>query len=370
MTSPSLTPPSLTRPSLQVDLGPIRLANPVIAASSEFTMTEEGIRACVDAGAGAVVAKSVNENPASGRQLAIADYLLLGPDHRPREWSAADLSYTLFNQSGLAPTTLDDWLAMLERCERYARARDCQIIGSITVADPAPAGAIATAMSDVVGCIELNLSTPHGRDSAGAVRQIGTPEGVAQYTRAVRDGTDVPLIVKLTSQTVDVVELARAAVAAGADMVSMIGRFQGFLPNLDADEPLLGSIGGIGGGWVLPVTLYWVRNCHIAMPGTPVVGTNGARNGEDVLRFLLSGASAVELASAVLIAGPTVLGEAVETVRQYLARRDIGDVREIIGLAARAARSYAELVEERAGRPLQFPWDHAVAPGQRIPLSE
>jgi dihydropyrimidine dehydrogenase (NAD+) subunit PreA/dihydroorotate dehydrogenase (NAD+) catalytic subunit len=342
------------------------LANPVIAASSEFTLTEEGIRACIDAGAGAVVAKSVNENPASGRQLAIADYLLLGPDHRPRDWSAPDLTYSLFNQSGLAPTALDDWLAMLDRCERYARARDSQIIGSITVSDPAPAGTIAAAMSKVVGSVELNLSTPHGKDSAGAVRQIGTPGGVAEYTRAVRDSTDVPLIVKLTSQTVDVVELARAAIGAGADVVSMIGRFQGFVPDLDADEPLLGSIGGIGGGWVLPVTLYWVRNCHLAMPDTPIIGTNGARDGNDVLRFLLSGASAVELASAVLIAGPAALGEAVNTVRSYLSRRGIGDVREIIGAAARAARSYAELVEERAGRPLRFPWDNAT-PSQTLP---
>lgn len=333
-------------------------------------MTEEGIRACIDAGAGAVVAKSVNENPASGRQLAIADYLLLGPDHRPKDWSQADLTYSLFNQSGLAPTTLDDWLATLDRCERYARARNSQIIGSITVSDPAPAGAIAAAMSDVVGCVELNLSTPHGKDSAGAVRQIGTRDGVAEYTRAVRKATDLPLIVKLTSQTVDVVDLARAAVGAGADVVAMIGRFQGFLPDLDADEPILGSIGGIGGGWVLPVTLYWVRNCHMAMPATPVIGTNGARDGNDVLRFLLSGASAVEMASAVLMAGPKVLGEAVETVQSYLASRGIGDVREIIGKAARAARSYRELVEERADRPLRFPWDQVAAPGHQVPLPE
>lgn len=324
-------------------------------------MTEDGICACIDAGAGAVIAKSVNENPASGRQLAMAEYLLVGSDHRRRSWAAPSSSYSLFNQSGLAPTRLDDWLAMLERCEHYARAANSQVIGSITVAEPQPAGTIAAAMAEVVGCVELNLSAPHGRDSAGAVRQIGAPEGVAEYTRAVRAATDVPLIVKLTAQTVDVVDLAEAAIAAGADVVSMIGRFQGFIPDLEAEAPLLGSVGAIGGGWALPVSLYWVRGTHLALPQAPIIGTNGARDGQDVLRFLLSGARAVEMASAVLIAGPQVLGDAVRVVQDYLTARGIADVQTIIGAAARAARSYADLMAERADRPLQFPWSQPPA---------
>lgn len=349
--------------SLQVDLGPLRLSNPVIAASNEYTMTEAGIRACVAAGAGAVVAKSINENPASGRQLSIAEYLLVDRDHTTRPWSAPDSSYSLFNQSGLVPTTLEDWLAMLERCEQYAQGLGSRLIGSITVAEPEPAGRLAAALAQVVTCVELNLSAPHGKDSSGAVRQIGTPDGVAEYTRAVRAETDVPLIVKLTAQTVDVVELARAAVNAGADIVAMIGRFQGFLPDLETAEPLLGSVGAIGGGWALPVSLYWVRGCHLALPTVPVIGTNGARDGRDVLRFLLSGASAVEMASAVLISGPQVLGDAVATVRDYLTDHGLADVRELVGSTARAARTYAQLSAERAGRPLRFPWpDPPAAP--------
>ncbi len=352
-------------PSLAVDLGPIRLANPVIAASSEYTLTEDGIRACVAAGAGAVVAKSINEDPASGRQLSIAEYLLLGPDHEPRSWRMPDLTDSLFNQSGLAPNTLEDWLAMLERCERYAQELGSRVIGSITVAKPEPAGRVAAAMAEVVGCVELNLSAPHGRDSAGAVRQIGTPEGVAEYTRAVRAASDVPLIVKLTAQTVDVVDLAKAAVGAGADAVSMIGRFQGFLPDIETAKPLLGSVGAIGGSWALPISLYWVRACHLAVPHVPIVGTNGARRGQDVVRFLLSGARAVELASAVLIEGPHVLGEAVDTLRRYLVEGGIDDVGEIVGVSAKAARSYAELAEDRAGRPLSFPWTDALGGAQQ-----
>lgn len=348
----------MTPPSLRTTLGPISLANPVIAASSEYTMTEEGIRACIDAGAGAVVAKSINENPASGRQLAMAEYLLLGADHLPRDWAHAELSHSLFNQSGLVPTTLDDWLALLDRCQRYAASRDSMIIGSVTVAEPEPAGTIAAAMADVVSCVEINVSAPHGKDSSGAVRRIGTPDGVAEYTRAVRAATDVPLILKLTAQTVDVTDLARAAMNAGADVVAMIGRFQGFVPDLAQDAPLLGSVGAIGGPWALPISLYWVRNTHLAEPTVPIIGTNGARSGDDVVRFLLAGARAVEFASAILIDGPEVLTRAVADIRGYLGEHGIDDITSIIGRSARAARTYRDLTDERAGRALDFPWRH------------
>lgn len=329
---------------LSTRLGPLSLANPVIAASSEFTMTERGIRACVDAGAGAVVAKSVNENPAAARQLDIARYALLDGDFAQRPWSSPQRGDSLFNQSGLAQVPLDDWLAMLDRCERYARTRDCRVIGSITVAEPGPAAEIARAMAEVTSAVEINLSAPHGREVTGAVRQLSSAEAVGEYTAAVRAAVACPLIVKLTGQTTDVVALAQQALANGADAVSMIGRFQGFMPDLGTQRPVLGSWGAIGGSWTLPLSLYWVSKSHLALPaGFPIIGTNGARDGDDVLRFLLSGATAVQLASAVLTRGPGVLAQAVSRLHAYLDEHGIDRVGDLVGRAARAARSYAEL---------------------------
>lgn len=332
-------------------LGPLRLANPVIAASCEFTMTEEGIRSCIDAGAGAVVAKSVNEDPAAARQLDIAQYALLDDTFTTRPWAAASRGASLFNQSGLAQSGLEDWLAMLDRCERYARSRGSLVIGSVTVAAPEPAARIAHAMSEVVSCVEINLSAPHGREvSNGAVRQISHPRAVAEYTATVRASVDCPLIVKLTGQTDDVAMLAREAVNAGADIVAMIGRFQGFLPDLDTQRPVLGSWGAIGGSWALPLSLYWVSKSYLALPsGTPIIGTNGARDGDDALRFLLSGAGAVEFASAVLMRGPTVLGEAVSRIESYLEEHGVADVADLVGRATRAARTYGELGRRAGG---------------------
>lgn len=88
---------------------------------------------------------------------------------------------------------------------------------------------------------------------------------------------------------------------AGADVVSLVGRLNGFLPNIDTWEPELSSWGAIGGPWSLPLSLYWVSKTHDALPQLPIVGTSGARSGLDLARFLLSGASAIEVASALLI---------------------------------------------------------------------
>src|SRR5439155_24987662 len=138
--------------------------------------------------------------------------------------------------------------------------------------------------------------------------------------------------------------LAGAAVAGGADAVAMVGRHQGFLPDIDSWEPLLGTAGAIGGGWSLPLSLYWVSACRQVLgPDVPIVGTNGARSGLDVVRFLLSGARAVEMASAVLMRGPAMLTAAVREVESYLAGHGLAGLEPLVGAAADRALSYSEL---------------------------
>src|SRR5690242_12237399 len=116
-------------------------------------MTERGITACVDAGAGAVIAKSVNEVPAAARQLDIADYTLLDSALAPAPWETATGRETLFNRSGLAQTGIDDWVALLDRTHRYAAARGSAVIGSITVASAESAAELAARMAEAVPAV-------------------------------------------------------------------------------------------------------------------------------------------------------------------------------------------------------------------------
>jgi dihydroorotate dehydrogenase len=329
---------------LSVTLGRLQLKNPVICGSSEFTMTEAGIRAALDAGAAAVVAKSVNESRAAARQLEIADYVLLRSDWSLGSWDSPTPEDSLFCRSGLAQTPLDDWAELLARADQYARGLDAYVIGSITVSEPGPAAAIAARLVQAVRCIELNVGAPHGREAAGgAVRQVTEAGLVYEYTAQVRQAVACPLIVKLPVQSSDIVGLAKAAIAGGADMVGMIGRFNGFMPDIETWEPVLGSWAAIGGHWALPVSLYWVSKCWRELPGTLIVGTNGARSGSDVVRFLLSGARAVEMASAVLTHGPGVLAATIKEIEAYAARKGLGRVSDLVGVAADRARAYAEI---------------------------
>ncbi len=337
-------------------LGAIQLKNPVICASSEITMTAEGIRAAIDSGAGAVIAKSVNEKPAAAEQLKKADYVLLDDDFRPVPWQSREiLNASLFCRSGLAPTPLDAWIPMLAELDRYAQTKQSYVVGSITVADAGPAGEIAARMQQAgLRWIELNLGAPHGRESV-AISQIRAADALLEYVRAVRRAVSIPLAVKLTAQADDPLALAATAIDEGADMIVLAGRVQGFMPDVETQQPILGSWGAIGGHWALPGSLYWVSKAWRNLSRrVPIIGTNGARSAGDVLRFLLSGARAVEMASAAITNGPGVFREIIDELRSYCERKQISRLEEIVGRAADKARSYDQIETRERSR---FPWE-------------
>jgi len=128
-------------------LGGLVTANPVWVGSSELTMTREGLITCIDAGAGAVVAKSVNESAAARRQLEIADYAFISDDGQVRPTGSARRGDGLLNRSGLAQVDLEDWLATLAAGTEHGAARGCPVIGSITLGDPTAAARIGQAMA-------------------------------------------------------------------------------------------------------------------------------------------------------------------------------------------------------------------------------
>lgn len=341
---------------LSIQLGKIRLKNPLICASSEITMTAGGIRAAIDAGAAAVVAKSVNESPEAAAQLSKADYVLLDDDWRVIPWDSPQRrEASLFCRSGLGQVPLQEWLPMLAEMDRYAQQKQSMVVGSITVAEADPAADIAAKMEAAgLRWIELNLGAPHGRE-ASAVRQVTGTEMVRSYVRKVRHAVSIPLAVKLTAQADDPLALAAAALEAGADMLVLTGRVQGFMPDIETQKPILGSWGAIGGRWALPASLYWVSKCWRNVSKTvPIIGTNGARSADDVLRFLLSGARAVELASAAIADGPQIFSELIADLASYCERKRIVHLDEMVGRAADAALTYSEIpVLERKN----YPWD-------------
>lgn len=332
---------------LTVTVAGLPLKNPIMAGSGEATMSAEGLRAAVDAGAGAVVAKSTNESDAAKRQLDVAEYVLLDERWNRLPWGPAPRAASLFCRSGLVDEPLDRWLETLVAADEYAARNDSYVVASLIVADLERAAALAARVAAAgLRWIELNVGPPYrGETTPGAIRSEVDPTVVSDMVTTVRAAVALPLTVKLSSQG-DPLAAAAAAVRAGADAVCLTGRYPAFLPDIDTRRPMLGTFGAIGGAWSLPLSLRWVAKAR-GLLGSDVslLGTNGARDGLDVVRFLLSGASAVEMTSAVVTDGASVLTHAVEQLVSYLDEHRVS-ARDIIGEAADHATTIAALVND------------------------
>ena len=345
---------------LSVPVGAVTLKNPVICGSGEHLIEAAGIESALAAGAGAVMVKSTNESEAARAQLDLTDYALLDSHWRRLPWNfAPPRDSHLFCRSGLTPQPFDQWLDMAARLDRAARDRDAYVIASIIPADLAVAVDLVRQVDQAgLRIIEVNIGAPHGGEAkAGAITLERAAARVEDMTRAVRAATQRPLWIKLTGQSEDVAALAAAARQGGADAVTIMGRFMAFLPDVETLAPLLGTAAAFGGPWALPLTCRWLALSRKQVgPGFPLLATNGARDGLDVARFLLAGATAVQMTSAVFAGGFGVVRDTLDGLAHFLDGKGL-DARSLIGVAADRLQSYAQQ-ESRPGY-----WRRFVPPG-------
>ena len=350
--------------ALAVAVGGVALKNPLICGAGEHGIEFTGIAAALDAGAAAVVMKSVNESAAARAQLDHADYVLLDSRWRPLEWDfEPPPGASLFCRSGLSPLAFDDWLDLLARADALARARDAWVIASLIPGDPARAPDLARAMAAAgARVIELNIGPPHIREAAaGAIAATAGAEAARALTARVKAAAGVPIWVKLAGEGDQTVELAAAAFAGGADAVGVMGRFLGLLPDPETLAPVLGTRAAIGGPWALPLTCLRLADVRARVgPDRPLIGTNGARDGLDIIRLMLAGARAVELTSAVFAGGPAVVTRALDQLDTYAGTKDLA-LRDIVGRAADRVGAYMDQ-PDRPGH-----WRSFVHPAMRDP---
>ena len=179
-----------------------------------------------------------------------------------------------------------------------------------------------------VGWIEVNISCPnvHGGGMA-----FGTcPASAAEVTEAVRRVTDKPILIKLSPNVTDIVSIAKACEAAGADGISLINTLFGMRIDLRTQRPVLANnMGGFSGPAVFPVALRMV--CQVAHAvKIPVVGMGGVSSAEDVLEMMLAGATAVEVGAANLV-NPFVCRDIVENLPRVMETYGITSLRDCIG---------------------------------------
>lgn len=193
-------------------------------------------------------------------------------------------------------------------------------------------GLLAQKLDGVPGIsgLEVNISCPNIR-SGGA--EFGTdPSAAAKVTAAVRCGTSLPVWVKLTPNTADVVKIARAVAEAGADAIVLINTLKAMAIDIKTRRPVLGNLtGGLSGPAIKPVALRMVYDV-VGAVDIPVIGCGGIMNASDALEFIMAGATAVQIGSANLI-NPLAPMQILAGLQNYLIENRCQDIREIIGIA-------------------------------------
>ena len=179
-----------------------------------------------------------------------------------------------------------------------------------------------------VGWLEVNISCPnvHGGGAAFGAE----PQTAAAVTRAVRDVTKKPVIMKLSPAAADIAAVARACQDAGADGVSLINTLPGMRIDLKRRRPLLANgTGGMSGPGMLPLAVRMVYQVAQAVK-VPIIGMGGIASAEDALEFILAGATAVSIGTANFF-NPYATVETVRGIEEYMRRHKVDDINSLIG---------------------------------------
>lgn len=183
-----------------------------------------------------------------------------------------------------------------------------------------------------VSAIEVNISCPNVK--AGGVEFGANPKSAASVTAAVKAATSLPVLVKLTPNTGNIAEVAKAVVEAGADAISLINTLKGMVIDIHKRRPLLGAVtGGLSGPAIKPVALYMVYEVACAVD-VPVVGCGGITTATDAIEFLMAGATAVQVGTASF-ANPRAPLDILEGIERFMEREGVRNIRELIRIAER-----------------------------------
>jgi dihydroorotate dehydrogenase (NAD+) catalytic subunit len=262
---------------LGVALGRLFLPSPVLTASGTFGHGDEVAKLGEPARLGAVTAKSISPEAWAGKPP-------------PRLHMTAS---GMVNAVGLQGPGVAAWLAHDLPALRATGARVIASVWGHTVADFARATEML-AGADVIA-IEVNASCPNLHESIFSHDPVATREVVA----AVVGATSLPVFAKLSPNVTDLTVIARAAVDAGAQGLTLVNTVMGLVIDAETRRPVLGGGGGgLSGPAIKPVAVRAVHTVTRALPGVPVIGTGGVQSGVDAVEMLLAGASAVAVGTA------------------------------------------------------------------------
>ncbi len=293
-------------------LGPVELRSPIIAAAGTVGSVVDFSGAADFRAYGAAVAKSVSPEPWAGRPA-------------PR---LSSVGTGMLNGIGIQNPGIDAW-------KRDVGPKLCDVPvpvwGSAVGRDAGGFAEVAAGLEEAaVAAVEVNLSCPNLDD--GHLFALDAASA-AMVVDAVRAATDLPIGAKLSPNAVDIAAIAAAVRDAGADWVVLTNTVWGAGIDVETRRPKLsGVVGGYSGIPLKPIALRCVWEVAQAHPDIPILGCGGVRCGDDVVEYLLAGASAVAVGTAHF-AEPRVGKRIVKELERYMAKHGIASLDELVGAA-------------------------------------
>ena len=307
--------------NLKVQIAPknkrgLEIKNPVIAASGTVGYGVEYAELIDIDKLGAIICKGTTLKPRDGNA-------------QPRIYETAS---GVLNSIGLENIGIDALIK--EKAPVWAEWK-VPVIVNIAGESVDEYAELAYKLDSVKGVagIEVNISCPN---VARGGMEFGTsPRDAAAVTKAVKGHTSLPAIVKLSPNVTDIVEIARAVESEGADAVSLINTLRGMAIDIKAKKPFLGAVtGGLSGPAIKPVALYMVYRVSGAVK-IPVLGGGGIVSADDAIEFIMAGASAVWLSTAVMV-NPQAPLEVLDGIAGYMKKEGLKDISRLVGVAKSA----------------------------------
>jgi dihydroorotate dehydrogenase (NAD+) catalytic subunit len=299
-------------PQMAVQIGGLKLKNPVMTASGTFGYGQEYADYVDLNRLGAIVVKGLSVQPRIGN-----------PPPRIIETTGG-----MLNAIGLQNIGVD---AFIEEKLRYLRQFNVAVVANIYGESYSEYQQVAKKLSSVKGvhALEVNVSCPNVKN--GGLSFGADPKVAALVTRKVKEVTDLPVIIKLTPNVTDITAIAVAVEKAGADAVSLINTLTGMSVDLRTKTPHLKNMtGGLSGPAIKPVALRMVWQV-MARVSIPVIGIGGIMTAGDALEFLLLGAKAIQVGTANFI-NPHATMDILDGMQEYLQNNNVKDINDFIGI--------------------------------------
>ena len=294
--------------NLEVNLAGISLKNPIILESGCFGYGEEYQDLINIDDVGAVVTKTITLKPKVGN-----------PPPRLVETASG-----LLNSIGLANVGIELFLKeKLPYLEKFSTPIIVSIAGETR---QEYLQLIQRLNGEQIAGIELNISCPNiGKELTVAQDEDET----FSLVKAAKKQTKIPLLVKLSPNVTDITRIAKSAERAGADILSLVNTFSAMALDVETRIPKLGGIlGGLSGPAIKPIALRMLWQVRKATP-LPLIGMGGITNSRDALEFIIAGANAIGLGTAIFI-NPQAYLEIVDGLENYLSRKGIDDINELV----------------------------------------